>query len=158
MHEQAHRNVVAIRKKLGQFSPHVPASQPSAKHTERKCILHAVFQNAGGRSIRLKNMRVLPVRERTGNLDIGKVAAFFKVPMLRDPLSSKRPSPKLQRNTSAAFDSPGFFNHSDVFPRRRKPLQRLRQGMPQIHLSSRGIDSRAADKCFGFHIPQWQGH
>jgi hypothetical protein len=29
--------------------------------------------------------------------------------------------------------------------------------MPQIHLSGRGIDSRAADKCFGFHIPQWRG-
>ena len=54
--------------------------------------------------------------------------------MLRDPPPPEWPSPELENNARAAFDSAGFFNHFHVFPGRREPLQRTRQGVPRVHL------------------------
>ena len=84
-------------------------------------------------------------------LDVRKIAADFEVLMFRDPPPPEWPSPKLKHNARAAFDSAGFFNHFHVFPGRREPLQCARQGMPRIHLGGGSVDSRTANKCFGFH-------
>ena len=108
-------------------------------------------KKTGRRSVRLKRVRVFPVSKRARNLNIGKVLAFFKVLMFRNPAPPQWPSPKLHHHARAPFDSTGFFNHNHAFPRRREPLQRPRQRMPCIHLGRRSVDSRAANKGFRFH-------
>ena len=147
----AGRNFVPIRKKLQQLSAHIPPAKPSPQNAERKGIFHAVFKNTCGRSVRFKCVRMLPVCKRPGNLNIGKVTAFFEVLMFRNPAATEWPSPKLQHHARPPFDSAGFFNYFHVFPGRREPLERPRQGVPRIHVAGRSANSRTAYKCFRFH-------
>jgi len=122
-------------KQLGDLTPHIPTRNPSPEYAKWQSIFDAVFQKTGGGSIWLKRMRMFPVRERTRNLDIRKVTAFFKVQMFRDPPPPKRPSPKLQDDARPAFNPAGFFDHSYVLAGRGKPLERPRQGVPRVNFA-----------------------
>jgi len=80
-------------KQLFNFAAYDPARYPSSERTEWKGVFHFVFKDAGALAVRFKCMRMFPVGERTGNLNVAEIAAFFAVLVFRNPSPSKRPPP-----------------------------------------------------------------
>jgi hypothetical protein len=142
---------MAVFEQLQELAAHESASNPSAEKAKRERVFHPVFEGAGCGTLRLKRMRMFPVREWAGNLDIAEIAALLVVLMLGNPAPAKWPSSKPQDHARAALDSPRFLYNFHVFTRRRESFERLRQGVPGIHLGCGSLDSGTMDEDFGFH-------
>jgi hypothetical protein len=135
------RDLVPVLEHLLNFAADESTREPSSEKSERKGVFYPIFKRARRGAVRFKRMRVFPVCEWAGHLDIAEKAPLFIVQMFRDPAPSKWPSPEPQHGTRPALDSARPFNDFDVFPRRCEPFQRLRQCVPGIHLGSGGFDS-----------------
>src|SRR5579864_757305 len=132
--DQPGRHLVPVLKQFFELAVDVTAREPSSEKPKRQRILHFVFQNAGGGTIRLKAMRVFPVGEWSRNLKVAEIAVLLIVLMHGDPAHAKGPAAKAHHYSRSAFDSSGSLNNLDVFARRSKHIQGIRQGVPRVHL------------------------
>jgi hypothetical protein len=128
-----------------------PTCEPPAEKAEWERIFHPVLKNAGGRTVRFKRMRVFPMGEWAGKLDIAEIVAFLEGLMLCNPSPAKWPSPNAQHHARPALDSARSFDHFDVLSGRSKPFEGVRQRVPRVHVGGRRFDRRAMDEDFSLY-------
>jgi len=126
---------------LFKFAADEPARYPSSEKTEREGVFQFIFEEARRWAVRFKRMRMFPIGEWTGHLDITEIAALFVVLMFRNPALAKGPPPKPEHDARPALDSARFLDHFDVFARCRETFERIRQGMPGIHFGCGSLNS-----------------
>ncbi len=142
---------MAIFEQLLEFAAHESAREQSAEKAERERVFHSVFEDACGGTIRLKRVSMLPVGEGTGNLDVAEIAPLFVALVFGNPAPAKGPSSKPQHDTRSALDSSCSLDNFDVFPGRREPFERIRQGVPGVHCGCGSLNSGAVDEDFSLH-------
>ena len=138
---ESSRYRVPVLKHFFKLSADEASRYPSSEKTEREGIFYPVFEGARGRALWLERVCMLPIGEWAGNLDIAEIAVLFVLQMFGDPALSKWPPPEPQHDARPALDSASSLDDFDVFPRRREPFQRLRQGVPGVHVDGGSLDS-----------------
>ena len=114
---------------------HLPKKPNGSAYSTRSSRTHAC------RTVRLKRVRMFPICEWPGNLNVGKIAAHFKILMFSDPSPAKWPSSKLHHDARAALDPAGSFDNFHVLAGRSEPFEGIRQRVPGIYFCCRSFDS-----------------
>ena len=148
----ARRYFMPIFKQLRDFYPHECSGHPPANKTKRKRVFNSIFQHARIWAIRLKHVRVLPIREWPGNLNVGKITPHFKVLMFGDPEAAKWPPSKLHHDARPALDPAGSLDHLHMLTGRSESFEGVRQRVPGVHYLCGRFDPRPANKDFSFQF------
>ena len=82
-------------------------------------------------------MCVLPLRERTEDLDVSKADAIGQGVMLRDHALPERPNPDDQFGSVAIRERPRRLPDFDPFPRWQQPLKRAGPSVPSEQVFGR---------------------
>jgi hypothetical protein len=137
---------VSLGEQFLEFSPNIPAAQEIPDEPKRQTVVHAVLQKADAWALGWEKMRVLPLAERAGKLDIAERAALEVVAVLENPADAKRAKAHKQDAAVAIADPRSVLLDSNVLPWRRQFLERARLGVSPEKIFGGGLYLRAGDK------------
>jgi hypothetical protein len=95
----------------------------AAEGTERQGVVDAIDEHRAAIAGWLHLVRVFPLLERTGHLDVLELHAVHEPAMQRLPAKRQRPVPEHQRDAGAVGNTAMPREDAEVLPRRRQALE-----------------------------------
>jgi hypothetical protein len=139
-------HAMAIFEKTSKFALDEPSAEEISEHSERQLVTNTVGKDASAGTARIHFMRVLPMAEGAGNLEVAELAPFDVVAMHEGPANFERSHANSQYATVAITDSGCSLQDFNGLPRRRKAFEGVGLRMPPKNFLGGRVDTRLRDE------------